>query len=102
VQAAQTAAVTTVVAFQSFYLLTCRALRGSIFARGRGVNPLVFVGIGGLWALQLAFIYAPPLQAIFETRALAVVEVGAAIVAGAAVLPLIALERALARPDVDR
>jgi magnesium-transporting ATPase (P-type) len=102
VQAAQTAAVTTVVAFQSFYLLTCRALRGSVFARGRGVNPLVFVGIGALWALQLAFVYAPPFQAVFDTRALAPDEVGAALLAGAAVLPLIALEKGLVRPDVDR
>jgi magnesium-transporting ATPase (P-type) len=96
------AAVTTVVAFQSFYLLTCRALRGSVFARGRGINPLVFLGIGALWLLQLAFVYAPPLQAIFDTRALEPDEVGAALLAGAAVLPLIALEKSLARPDVDR
>ncbi len=90
---AQTMAVTTVIAFQVFYLLQSRSLRGSAREVGLFSNRVVFVGIGAVVALQLAFIYAPFMQAIFDTAPITVGQLGLAIVVGASVIPVVALEK---------
>lgn len=94
---AQTMAVTTVIMFQVFYMLECRSLRDSIFQIGVFSNPVVFIGIGVTLALQAAFIYAPPLQAVFGSAALDASELGVAMLAGVIPLPVITLEKWLAR-----
>jgi Ca2+-transporting ATPase len=94
---AQTMAVTTVILFQVFYLLNCRSLRGSIFAIGLFSNRVVFAGIAAIVLLQLAFIYAPPLQAVFGTAALDVRDLAWSVLVAAVVLPVIGLEKRLAR-----
>ena len=67
VSEAQTMAVTTVIMFQVFYMLSCRSLKDSVFKIGFFSNKTVFIGIGAVLALQALFIYAPPMQAIFST-----------------------------------
>jgi magnesium-transporting ATPase (P-type) len=94
---AQTMAVTTVIMFQVFYLLNCRSLRDSMFRIGVFSNPWVFVGIGITLALQGAFIYAPPLQAVFGTAALDWRELGVSMLAGVVTLPIITLEKWVTR-----
>lgn len=74
---ARTMAVTTVVGFQVFYVLHCRSLTGGLGSAGWSSNPYLYAGIGALAALQLALIYAPPLNAVFETAPLGV---GSAVV----------------------
>jgi Ca2+-transporting ATPase len=86
-------AVTTVVLFQSFFLLNCRSLRGSIFKTGFFSNPSVFVGIGVLVLLQLAFIYLPPLQRIFGTAALEWDALLLSALMGTIVMPVVAFEK---------
>ncbi len=92
---AQTMAVTTVVFFQIFYLLVSRSLRTSMFRIGFLANPAVFVGIGLLLLLQLAFVYLPPMQSVFGTSALSVSAIARAAALGATILPVIGLEKAL-------
>jgi Ca2+-transporting ATPase len=89
----QTMAVTTVIMFQIFYMLNCRSLKDSIFKIGLVSNPTIFVGIGALLALQMAFIYAPPLQAVFSTTALSARDIGLAVLVGTIILPVISIEK---------
>jgi Ca2+-transporting ATPase len=90
---AQTMAVTTVIMFQIFYMLNCRSLKDSIFKIGFFSNPMVFLGIGALVLLQLAFIYLPPLQAVFQTQPLHLRDLGIAALVGAVILPVISIEK---------
>jgi magnesium-transporting ATPase (P-type) len=83
--------------FQIFYLLHCRSLRDSLFGLGLFGNPWVFLGIGALLALQAAFIYAPPLQAMFGSATLGVGDLLDALLVGAVILPLISIEKRLRR-----
>lgn len=92
---AQTMAVTTVVMFQIFYMLGCRSLRGSIVSIGLFSNPTVFIGIGVIIALQLAFIYAPSMQTLFGTAPLAARDLALSALAGMVILPVISVEKRL-------
>jgi magnesium-transporting ATPase (P-type) len=94
---AQTMAVTAVIMFQVFYMLNSRSLRDTIFQIGVFSNPWVFVGIGVTLALQAAFIYAPPLQRVFGSAALDPAELAVAMLAGVATLPVITIEKWIAR-----
>ena len=94
---AQTMAVTTVILFQIFYFLTSRSLRDSMRTIGITSNPWVFVGIGVTLALQGAFIYAPPLQAIFGTAALNPSDLLLCALAGSTVLPAITFDKWISR-----
>jgi Ca2+-transporting ATPase len=99
---AQTMAVTTVVAFQVFYLLNSRSLDHSLLEIGLFSNWTVWAGIGALVALQLGFIYLPFMNAVFGTVPLPVADLLLAIVIGATILPVISAEKwirsRLARP----
>jgi Ca2+-transporting ATPase len=94
---AQTMAVTTVIFFQIFYVLNCRSLRGSIRELGAFSNRAVFIGIGVLVVLQLAFVYTAVMNAIFDTAPLTWGQVGLAALVGATILPVISLEKAIRR-----
>jgi Ca2+-transporting ATPase len=94
---AQTMAVTAVILFQVFYLLNCRSLRDSILRIGLTSNPWVFVGIGAIVVLQAAFIYAPPLQAVFGSAPLEARDLLVALLVGAVILPIVSLEKRLTR-----
>ncbi len=92
---AQTMAVTTVIAFQVFYLQSCRALRGSALSAGLFTNPWVFGGVALVLGLQALYVYAPPLHAAFGSAPLGARDLALSVAAGAAVLPLIALTKGL-------
>jgi magnesium-transporting ATPase (P-type) len=67
---AQTMAVTTMVLFQIFYLLTCRSLKFSVLEIGIFSNPLIYIGIVIIVILQLLFVYAPFMQNWFHSSSL--------------------------------
>jgi magnesium-transporting ATPase (P-type) len=85
---ARTAAVNTLVVMEIFYLFSVRYLRvASLTFEGvLGTRP-VLVGLGVVVALQLAFTYAPFMQALFGTRpiglahGLLIIGIGAALFA---------------------
>ncbi|SHF96260.1 Ca2+-transporting ATPase [Mariniphaga anaerophila] len=90
---AQTMAVTFVILFQIFYMLNCRSLRDSLLKIGFFSNPLVFLGIGIVLALQVVFIYAPFMHSIFKTVPLSAKEVLIATLFGFAIFPVIWFEK---------
>lgn len=94
---AQTLAVTSLALFQVFYLLTCRTLKQPVRGVGWWSNPYVFVGIGALLILQAGFVYLPFMQDLFQTAALSVGQVAIAALAGAVVVPVVAIEKRLRR-----
>ncbi len=93
VSEAQTMAVTTVIMFQVFYMLSCRSLKDSVFQIGLFSNKTVFIGVGAVLALQALFIYAPPMQAIFTTFPLTAKSLLVSALAGAIILPVISVEK---------
>ena len=93
VSEAQTMAVTTVIMFQVFYMLSCRSLKDSVFKIGFFSNKTVFIGIGAILGLQALFIYAPPMQAIFSTFPLTAQSLLVSTLAGAIILPVISVEK---------
>jgi magnesium-transporting ATPase (P-type) len=94
---AQTAAVTTAILAQCFYLLECRSLTRSLFAIRPWSNPWVYAGIGGVLLAQVAFVHLPLLNRLFASAPLsAEVWLRAALIA-AVVIPLAELHKAWAR-----
>jgi magnesium-transporting ATPase (P-type) len=94
---AQTVAMTTVVFFQIYYLLHCRSLRAPVLRSGLGANRVVSVGIATLLVLQAAFIYLPPMQALFGTAPLGWDALLTAAAVAAVIIPLISAEKAIRR-----
>jgi Ca2+-transporting ATPase len=64
---ARTIAVNVFIVVQVFYLLNCRSLTRTMFAVGVGSNRWIAGGIAVMAATQLAFTYAPPFNALFQT-----------------------------------
>lgn len=90
---AQTITVCTVILFQIFYLFNCRSLKGSVLKIGIFTNPSVFIGVGVLLLLQLAFVFAPVLQSVFGSSSLELGDLALAALVGASVLPLASIEK---------
>lgn len=89
VEAARTVAVNTLVCMEIFYLFSVRYLKAASFTvQGVRGTPLVLTAVAGVFALQLLFTYAPPMQSLFRTEALPLTW-GAAIVAVGVVLLLV-------------
>jgi magnesium-transporting ATPase (P-type) len=89
----QTLVVTTIVLFQVVYLLECRSLRHSILHVGLWTNPWALLGIGTVLILQAIFIYAPPMQAVFDSAALSAGDWLLALAAACTVLPVVSAEK---------
>jgi len=90
---AQTLCVTSITFTQIFYLLNCRSLHSSLFAKGFFSNPTLFISIGILLLLQTCFIYLPPLQTLFGSAPLDGRAWLFAMGVGAIVLPVISLDK---------
>ncbi len=91
-EAARTAVVNAIVVFEIAYLFSVRFQRGRSFTwrRAMGTRP-VLIGVGAVTLAQLAFTYAPPLQALFATEPLDPLADGLPIL-GAGLLLLLVLE----------
>ena len=97
-EAARTVVVNVVVALEVFYLFSVRFLeRSSLNWIGVLGTPAVLAALALVAVLQLAFTYLPPLQAVFQTRALGPVELAVVVLAGVALLTLLELEKWLLR-----
>ncbi|MCE9673300.1 HAD-IC family P-type ATPase [Myxococcus stipitatus] len=90
---AQTMAVNTVISFQIFYMVMCRTLTGSLRKVGLFSNPTVFMGIGMLVLLQLAFMYVPFMREVFGTAPLSLEAIGLSVLVGVVVVPVVGLEK---------
>ncbi len=98
VEAARTLAVNALVAMEVFYLFSVRYLRARSFTwRGVRGTPRVLLAVTAVATLQLAFTFAPFMQRLFGTAALAWHELAACVLAGAVLLLLLELEKLLLR-----
>jgi magnesium-transporting ATPase (P-type) len=77
-----------------FYLFSVRYAHGSALTwRGFTGTPAVLWGIAAIVVLQSAFTWWPPLQRVFDTRAITAGELLAVIAIGVAVLVVAELEK---------
>jgi magnesium-transporting ATPase (P-type) len=98
IETARTVAVNTLVCMEVFYLFSVRYLKTRSFTwQGVRGTPRVLAAVSTVFALQLLFTYAPPLQAMFRsapvpwTMGLQIVAVGVLL------LVVLELEKALLR-----
>jgi magnesium-transporting ATPase (P-type) len=98
VEEARTIVVNTIVVMEVFYLFSVRYL-GSTSLTWQGVlgTPAVLIGVGGVTLLQFAFTYAPVMQRLFETRAVAFGDGVAIVGVGVAVLVVVEVEKRVRR-----
>jgi magnesium-transporting ATPase (P-type) len=91
---ARTIAVNTLVMFEIFYLFSARYLIApSLTREGFLGNRYALMAIGLLLTMQLAFTYAPPMQALFATAPIALVTWLQIILIASSVLILVELEK---------
>ena len=102
-ETARTMAVCAVVAAEMFYLLNSRHILHSALTReGLLGNPQVLMAIGVCALLQLAFVHAPWLQAVFGSTDLSPAEWLRVLLAGAAVFAVAELEKWVLRRSTRR
>jgi magnesium-transporting ATPase (P-type) len=98
VEEARTIVVNTIVVMEIFYLFSVRYL-GSTSLTWQGVlgTPAVLIGVGAVTLLQFVFTYAPVMQRLFETRAVAFGDGVAIVGVGVAVLVVVEVEKRVRR-----
>jgi len=97
-ETARTMAVSAVVAAEMFYLINSRHLfRTALSREGLFGNRHALLAIAVCAALQIAFIYAAPLQVIFGSAPLTPVECLKALLAGMLVFVIAEVEKAVIR-----
>lgn len=69
-EAARTAALTTMVLFQAFHLGNVRAERQSAFTRSPLLNPFLFISTVAALAIHIAALYLPPTQFVLRVEPL--------------------------------
>ena len=86
-ETARTLVVNTLVAMEVFYLFSVRYVHGSALTlRGVLGTPAVLWGVAAIVLLQAAFTWLPPLQRVFDTRAITAGELLAVVAIGIGVL----------------
>lgn len=96
-EVARTLAVTLFVVVQSAFLFNCRSLTISLFRTPIFSNPWIWGGVGAMLLAQLAFIYTPLMNTLFQSAPLTLHHWGLMLVYGVVVLLLVELEKAFWR-----
>ena len=98
VELARTMVVNTLVVMEIFYLFNVRYMYMTSFSlRGALGTPAVLWAVGLVALAQLAFTYAPWLQALFQTRAVPVADGLLIIGLGVALMVVLEIEKTLLR-----
>lgn len=90
---ARTVAVTVFVVGEAFYLFNCRSLTNSALSVGLFSNRWLWFGIGVMTVLQLLFIYAPWMQAVFHTVSIGPMAWLRILAAGALLCVVVSIEK---------
>jgi len=90
---AQTMAVTTMVLFQTFYLIECRSLKFSVSKIGLFSNPSVFLGIAVVLLVQYFFVYMPFMHQWFHSSDLKIEAWGVSAAVAFSILIIIGIEK---------
>ncbi len=93
----QTMVFSTLAFLQLGHALAVRSERESFFRLGWRTNVPLTGAVAATVAIQLAIIYLPPLQPIFETEALSPIELGVMLAASTLVFIAVELEKWLGR-----
>lgn len=97
-EAARTVAVNTLVAGQLFYLFNSRFIeRSSLSIQRLLANNKALISVVVLAALQLAFTHLGPMQQLFGTASISILEWGWCIVAGIGVFLIVEIEKTIKR-----
>jgi magnesium-transporting ATPase (P-type) len=95
---ARTVAINTLVAGQAFYLLNLRLIYQPVLVGTELFRSgAVWVAIGVLILLQLAFTYAPVMQALFGTTAISARDWGRILMFGAGIFVIVEVEKTVIR-----
>ena len=95
---ARTVAVNVLVVGEIFYLFSTRFLHGwSLTWRGVLGTPAVIACVGLVVLLQLLFTYAPPFQALFDSRPVSILDGMAIVGSGVALLLIMEADKAAYR-----
>lgn len=97
IEAARTAAVTTLVVFEAFYLLNSRYLLAAAWRRGVRANPYVPLAIGVVFVFQLLYIYAPFMQTLFHSASLDAASWLRIVLIAATIYAIVETEKAVIR-----
>ncbi|MHB1087705.1 MAG: cation-translocating P-type ATPase [Acidimicrobiales bacterium] len=93
----QTMVFTTLALLQLAHSLAVRSERHSVFAMSLRTNPWLYASVLATLAVQLLVVYLGPLQRIFHTSSLNVVQLSVVVIASASVLFAVELEKVLLR-----
>ncbi len=97
VETARTLVVNMIVVMEIFYLFSVRYVHGtSLTWRGVLGTRAVLIGVAVVVGAQFAFTYLPPLQAVFETRPVSLLEGLSIVGLGVAFLLIVETEKWLA------
>ncbi|HWM47645.1 MAG TPA: HAD-IC family P-type ATPase [Xanthobacteraceae bacterium] len=96
-ETARTMAVNVLVVMEIFYLFSVRYVHGtSLTWRGVLGTRAVLIGVGVVIVAQFAFTYLPPLQLVFESRPLSLLDGTLIVAVGVALLAVVEIEKRLA------
>jgi magnesium-transporting ATPase (P-type) len=96
-ETARTMAVNTLVVMEIFYLFSIRYVHGTALTwRGVLGTRAVLTGVALVTMAQFAFTYLPPLQAVFGTRPVALLDGLAIVGVGIALLIFVETEKWIA------
>lgn len=96
-ETARTMAVNAIVVMEIFYLFSVRYVHGTALTwQGLLGTRAVLIGVAIVIAAQIAFTYLPPLQAVFGSRPISLVDGLAIIGIGVALLVIVEAEKRLA------
>ncbi len=94
---ARTAAISVIVIGEIFYLFPARAMLEAAWRVPLFSNRLLWAGIAAMLAVHALFVYAPPMQRIFGSEPIHPSAWWRILAAGAAVLVLVEIEKAIRR-----
>ncbi len=90
---ARTVAVNVFVMVEIFYLFSCRSLSVGFWKLGLFSNPWIWGGVASMLILQMLLTYWTPLNALFQTAPIGLVEWGEIVAFAALCSIIIALEK---------
>ena len=101
-ETSRTLVVNTLVVMEIFYLFSVRYTHGSALTwRAMLGTRALMIGIATVSLAQFALTYAPPLQAVFETRPVAFLDGLLIVLAGIAMLLVVEAEKWLSQKMID-
>ncbi|WP_218563893.1 cation-transporting P-type ATPase [Marinospirillum perlucidum] len=96
-EVARTLAVTLFVVVQSVFLFNCRSLTVSLFHTPMFSNLWIWAGVAAMLLAQMAFIYTPLMNLLFQSAPLTLQHWGLMLAYGAVVLVLVEIEKGIWR-----